>query len=154
MPQLIVLGVVTALALTGCSRTVSLQPAANANDPLCAELMVRLTDELGGQQRHWTDAQSTAAWGDPASVIMRCGVAPPGPSTLPCITLGGTDWLVDGTADPDFRVTTYGREPAVEVLVNTRAVSSNDVLTKLGGTIANQLPAIGACTDPEKPPAN
>ena len=72
--------------LTGCTSTVSLEPAPDANDPACAEVTVRLPDDLAGQSRRWTDAQATGAWGEPAAVLLTCGVEPPGPTTLPCQT--------------------------------------------------------------------
>ena len=54
------------LVLTSCAPTIHLEPAANANDPLCAEVTVRLPDSIGDQARVWTDAQATAAWGTEA----------------------------------------------------------------------------------------
>ena len=81
------------LVLSGCAPTVHLEPAANANDPLCAEVTVRLPDSIGDQARVWTDAQATAAWGTPSSVLLTCGLEPPAPTTLQCVSLGGVDWV-------------------------------------------------------------
>ncbi|WP_254775102.1 DUF3515 family protein [Microbacterium hydrocarbonoxydans] len=64
------------LVLTSCAPTVHLEPAANANDPLCAEVTVRLPDSIGDQARVWTDAQATAGWGTPSSVLLTCGLEP------------------------------------------------------------------------------
>ena len=112
--------------------------------------MVRLPGTIGTQQRVWTDAQSTAAWGDPTHVIFSCGVTPPGPSTLKCVSLGGVDWLVDQSKQPDFRITSYGRTPAVQVYLDASnaAVDPNAVLTELGRLVAAQTSQTTRCTAP------
>ncbi len=147
----VLLAALAAAALTGCSPTVPMQPAAGANDPLCADVIVRLPPTVDGQARRWTDAQGTGAWGDPTAVLLTCGVEPPGPSTLRCITIGGVDWLVDESESPRFRLTTYGRTPAVEVYLDNELVSPNDALDELGRAVS-MIPATGACTAPEAPP--
>jgi hypothetical protein len=131
--------------LTGCASTVSLEPAAGSNDPACADVTVRLPDEIDGQTRRWTDAQATGAWGDPAAVLVTCGVTPPGPTEQKCITIGGVDWIVDETRAPKFLVTTYGRTPAVQVFYDNEVVSGNDVLDRLS-TSVSQLPVDSECT--------
>lgn len=55
------------------------------------------------------------AWGDPA-VIARCGLAAIGPTTDPCLDVSGIDWVAHQLTD-GVRFTTYGRSPAIEVLV-------------------------------------
>jgi len=147
LAALVVTGLATA-ALAGCTQTVPMEPAANANDPACADVIVRLPDSLDGQSRRWTDAQATGAWGDPAAVLLTCGLDAPAPSTLRCITLGGVDWLVDESDSPRFRLTTYGRSPAVEVYLDNEVVSPNVVLDALSIAVGT-LPQVGACTDPE-----
>ncbi|SFI28110.1 MULTISPECIES: DUF3515 family protein [Microbacterium] len=144
-PTAVLLAVLTALTLTGCATTVSMQPADDANDPLCAEVMVRLPDTLDGQQRLWTDAQSTAAWGDPSAVLVSCGVVPPGPTEAQCITVAGIDWIVDDSAAPRYRITSYGRTPAVEVLTDNEIVAPTTVLDGLA-TALQQVPAQRQCT--------
>ena len=122
-------------------------PAAGANDPQCAEVSVRLPGELAGLERRWTDAQATGAWGSPAAVLLTCGVEPPGPTTLPCQTVGGVDWIIDETEAPSYRVTTFGRTPAVEVYLDTTVASSADVLDRLS-TVVSLLPTDGStCSD-------
>ena len=79
------------------------------------------------------------------------GLEPPGPSTLRCITIGGVDWLVDESESPRFRLTTYGRTPAVEVYLDNELVSPNDALDDLSRAVA-MIPATRACTAPEAPP--
>ncbi|TDN92656.1 DUF3515 family protein [Microbacterium sp. BK668] len=139
-----------AVGLAGCSGTVTLEAAPNADDPLCAEVTVRLPSTVDGEQRRWTDAQATGAWGTPTAVLLTCGVEPPGPSTLRCITVGGVDWLVDESESPRFRLTTYGRSPAVQLYVDNELVSPNNVLDDVR-TAVSQLPKTAECTAPEAP---
>ncbi|WP_454119084.1 DUF3515 family protein [Microbacterium lacticum] len=146
----LILVVAAAATLTGCSGTVSMTPAKGANDPACAAVTVRLPDAVDGQQRRWTDAQATGAWADGdgrTTVLLTCGLEPPAPSTLPCETAGGVDWLIDDAEAPNYRFTTYGRTPALEVYLDYDEVSARTVLDALG-TAVQQLPASGAaCTE-------
>ena len=153
IPTLLAAGLaaVAAIGLTGCSTTVDMDPAEDANDPACAEVSVRLPDTVDGQSRIWTDAQATGAWGnDGSAILLRCGVTPPGPTEAKCITLGGVDWIVDETQAPKYLVTSYGREPAVEVFIDNEVVSSNEVLTQLGERVVqNATTSESACTNTE-----
>ncbi|MBN8205984.1 DUF3515 family protein [Microbacterium esteraromaticum] len=150
----LVAGAFSLLTLTACSSTVALEPAKDANNPLCAEVTVRLPDAVSGEDRRWTDAQATGAYGDPASVFVSCGVTVPGPtSELQCITLEGIDWLVDESQAPMMRMTTYGRNPAVQVFVDTEVVSANDALSNAGIVSGvRMIPATSACTEPNELP--
>jgi hypothetical protein len=135
--------------LAACSTTVAMEPATLANDPACASVISRLPDGISGQERRWTDAQSTGAWGNPASILMTCGLEPPAPSTLPCRSFDGVDWLVDESqaADNLFTLTTYGREPAIQVFLNQGTASSGDVAQALGPLIRQYLQPTGSvCT--------
>lgn len=154
----VVLAATGVALLSGCSPTVALEPAADANNPLCAEIMVRLPNAIGELERRWTNAQSTAVWAneEDLTVFLSCGVAVPAPTAeLQCVSLGGVDWLVDASETPWLRMTAYGRDPATQVYVNTDpgtgGVSSNDVLTALGPVVATN-PAQGACIDPSELP--
>ncbi|MGB3375900.1 MAG: DUF3515 family protein [Microbacterium sp.] len=147
-------GVLALLAVSGCSSTVALKPAPDANNPACAEVTVRLPDAIDDFDRRWTDAQATGAYGDPTTIIVACGVAVPGPTaTLQCVTLEGIDWLVDESAAPWMRMTTYGRDPAVQVFVNTEEAGANEVLTnsKLVSAVRTTA-ATSECTTPEELP--
>ncbi len=57
----------------------------------------------------------TAAWGDPP-LIARCGLPSPGPTTEDCVVVNGVDWVIHPLSD-GTRLTTYGRDPAIELLV-------------------------------------
>jgi len=141
VPSLALLGL-----LSGCAGTIALQPAEAANDPACAEIMVRVPDVVAGLDRRSTNAQSTAAWGDPAAVILRCGVPDGGPSVLPCFTVDNVDWLRDDANDPNFTFVTYGRNPAVEVLIDSAAVSGTAVLSDLSIAVGTLEP-LRVCVD-------
>ena len=123
------------LALSACSPTVSLEPAADANNPGCADVIVRLPDVVDGQERRTTNAQSTAAWGTPTTVILRCGIEPVEISTLPCVTASDVDWLVDESAKPSFRFISFGRDPAVEVIVDSENAVGVNVLDSLSPAV-------------------
>ncbi|RKT36688.1 uncharacterized protein DUF3515 [Microbacterium sp. AG1240] len=150
LPRLLAAGVVLAAvtALSACAGTVSMDAAPNANDPACADVSVRLPQTIAGESRRWTDAQATGAWGDPSTILLTCGVAVPGPSTLSCETVEGVDWLVDGTDAPFYRFTTFGRTPAVEVYLDFDVVGSADTLRAVSPMLARQLAETGSvCTD-------
>jgi hypothetical protein len=134
---------IAAIGIAGCSSTVSMQAAPEANDPACADVTSLLPGTLAGEPRRWTDAQATGAWGDPAAVLFTCGVEPIGPTTLPCQTVNGVDWVIDESEAPQYRVTSYGRVPAVEVYLDNDVVSSADVLDGLS-LLVSRLPADGA----------
>ncbi len=151
LPSLLLVGATVALA--GCASTVTVPAADDAGSPACADVTVRLPDTVAGEERRWTDSQATAAWGEPATIILACGVTPPGPTTLQCTTVAGVDWIIDETQAPEFRVTTFGREPAVQVFFTTantddvQGVSSRDVLDTLS-PIVSSLPETGrACVE-------
>ena len=135
------------LTLSGCAATVNLEPAEDSNNPGCAEVMVRLPSQLGGLQERYTNAQATAAWGDPAAVLLRCGLEPVEVSTLPCVSAGGIDWLVDDSLAPSYRFISYARFPAVEVIVDSDNASGITSLEGIAGAVA-QLPVTKACLAP------
>jgi hypothetical protein len=129
-----------ALSLSACSPTVSLEPAADANNPGCADVIVRLPDAVDGQERRTTNAQSTAAWGNPATVILRCGIEPVEISTLPCVTANGVDWIIDESAKPSFRFISFGRTPALEVIVDSENAVGVNVLDSLAQAVKSIEP--------------
>ncbi|HEX6954582.1 MAG TPA: DUF3515 family protein, partial [Agromyces sp.] len=135
--------------LAACSRPVPFEPAPDAVDPECAAVVVRLPDAVAGQEARETDAQGTGAWGTPASVLLRCGVEPPGPTTLRCVSVDEVDWIIDESDAPRYRFTTYGRTPAVEVVVDNDVVSGTTVVADLSPAIA-VIEADGGCTDLEE----
>jgi Protein of unknown function (DUF3515) len=138
--------VLAGVLLTGCTAAVPLEPAPDAVDPLCADVVVHLPTTVADQPERETNAQGTGAWGTPASVLLHCGVDVPGPTTLPCVNINGIDWINDDSAAPRYRFTTYGRMPAVEVVVDSGKVSGSTVLADLTSAVA-VVPVTGAaCT--------
>lgn len=133
-----------AVALVGCSPIVALEPAEDAASPDCANVTVRLPDEIGGLAERETNAQATGAWGDPTAIILHCGLEAPAPtSELPCETVGDVDWLIDGSEAPNFVFTTYGRSPAVSVAIDNTVVAGRTVLEALETAVAT-LPETGS----------
>ncbi|WP_136519470.1 MULTISPECIES: DUF3515 family protein [Cellulomonas] len=132
------------LALTACAPVVAVDAAPHATDPVCASVVLALPQQLSDAlPRLKTDAQATTAWGRPdAAVVLRCGVEPLGPTTERCQSVstpnGPTiDWVVVEESG-DWRFTTYGRVPAVEVLVPeaVTAFSTTSFVDLLGPAVA------------------
>jgi hypothetical protein len=134
------------MLLTGCAPTVVLEPAADANNPECAEIIVRLPDTLADQPNRSVNAQSTAAWGEPVAVILRCGLEPVEVSALPCVSASEVDWLVDDSNSPSFRFVSYARSPATEVIIDSTVVAGVTVLEQLAASVG-VLEASKRCTE-------
>lgn len=114
----VLLACASVLILTACAQSVALKPAQDANDPRCADVIVHLPDSIAGKAKRQTNAQATGAWGNPAVVLLRCGVAPIGPTTKPCITVNDVDWVLENDpAATALRYITFGRTPATEVVI-------------------------------------
>ena len=105
--------------------------------------MVALPDSLADAQRRTTSSQATAAWGDPSAVILRCGVQVPGPTTDKCVTVNGVDWVIK-EGETAWTITTYGRNPATELLLEKNKLPSDTVLSEISTAVA-KIPATGGC---------
>ena len=138
------LAVAATVALAGCSQAVALDAAPSASDPDCAAVVVRLPDTVAGLEMRDTDAQGTGAWGQPASVLLRCGVEPLGPTTDRCVSVDGVDWVIDESDAPNYLFTTYGRSPAVEVLIDNDVVSGTTAIADLSAAVS-AIPAEDGC---------
>jgi hypothetical protein len=110
-------------------------------------MIVRLPDTVAGEPRRSVNAQATAAWGNPVSVIIRCGLPLPAPSVLPCFDVTGIDWLRDDSDAPRYVFTTYGLDPATEVIVDSERVSGTEVLFELSRAVGSQSTPVQACID-------
>ncbi len=114
--------VLIAVGVTSCG-TVQVPPGPQAQDPVCANIVIGAPPEMLGMSQQETSSQGTVAWGrGQDAVVMRCGVTPPGPTTDLCTTLDdgtGTevDWIVRELEGDVVLFTTYGREPAIDVTV-------------------------------------
>lgn len=125
-----------------------MKPADDAANPACANISVVLPELIGDDlEKRQTTAQATAAWGTPATVLLTCGIPVPPPNTLRCVTIGKVDWLVDDSDESRGVFTTYGRDPAVQVVVDA-SVPESTVLTELEDAVAVNE-AQRACTDPQ-----
>jgi hypothetical protein len=135
MKILLILALALPLVLSGCTTTVVMSPAPLANDPGCAEVIVRLPSETDGQVKRTTNSQSTAAWGSPVAITLTCGLEPVIVSTLPCITAGDVDWIVDESDKPNYTFISFGRTPATAVTIDSTKSSGANVLEDLGQAV-------------------
>jgi hypothetical protein len=133
-------------SLSACTATVSLEAAADSNNPACAEVSVRLPDQAADLDKRVTDAQATGAWGNPTAIILRCGLPPVEVSELPCVTANGVDWLVDDSEKPSYRFITFGRNPATEVIVDSNKVAGVSALSDLSAAIQS-IESTKQCTE-------
>jgi hypothetical protein len=148
--------------LAGCGAPVTLAPGVAAAEPICARVLQATPDRLGDLQRRSTTAQATTAWGDDPAVTLRCGVEAMGPTTDRCLSVekpDGTsvDWIQLESDDQNYPAhakvgtgawafVTYGRVPAVEVVVPVEHVTGQPTafLVDLAAA-AEVVPAERAC---------
>ena len=136
------------VALTGCAGDVPLDAAEDANNPACADVIVRLPDTVADLHQRTTNAQATGAWGDPAGVLLRCGIEPSGPTTDECVNVNGVDWIIDRSNPPLYRFEAYGRSPGLEVLGDSEQASGTATVVDLAA-VAKILPQSRECTSLE-----
>ncbi|HET6968946.1 MAG TPA: DUF3515 family protein [Ornithinibacter sp.] len=108
----------------------------------CASAGILWPSSLSGMPRRATDPDSpgVAAWGDPA-VVARCGVAVPGPTEVECLEVDGVGWIPQALSD-GTRFTSFGHDPAVEVLV-PKAYAPEGLLLPAFAPVVEALPANG-----------
>lgn len=137
-----------AALLAGCAPAVTVDPAENAADPGCAPAMLAMPGTVGEHDRRETTSQATTAYGEPTAAVVRCGVTPPGPTTDACSSVNDVDWLIrqEEEAGGTWTATTYGRDPAIEVVFDSTAVPSSTLLVELGSAV-EQIPAERQCLD-------
>lgn len=136
----------TATFLLLRSSPVEVAVPQDGGDPACADMAARLPERLLDRERVDTSVTSpaVAAWGRPA-IIWRCGVTPPGPTTEQCVTVNGVDWVVDPLHDGTGFVT-YGRTPAVQVLVPRAYEPETFALTALADAVSTVPQSEHRCT--------
>lgn len=141
----VVLGATAVVALSGCSSAVEIAPTPLATGDVCRAVADAWPSDVGGQERREvSDSDAGAAYGDPA-IIVRCGVPALGPTTDDCIEVDGMGWVAQPLSD-GTRFTTFGRDPAVEVLV-PRAYAPEPLLLPAFTEAAERLPKNSlACT--------
>ena len=132
-----------AVLLSGCASTVSLEAAPEAADPRCAEASVRVPDDIGGTELlRYTDAQATAAWGEPTVALLYCGVPVPEVSDIDCIDYQGVFWLRE-VVDAGYAFTTYGRDPALRIVIDDEIVGGPGVALDEITSAVSYLPENG-----------
>jgi hypothetical protein len=141
-PALALPAVAACVLLAGCSPTVSLTPAPRATAVACAGVVVRLPDRILTDDKRETDAQGTAAWGEPVRISLRCGVTATPPSSQ-CVTFDQVDWKVQSARGANGRqqyvLTTYGRTPAVQVVLDA-GLPSDQVMPPISDAVAAAIP--------------
>ncbi len=133
------------VVVTGCSATVAMSPAAEfANDPSCADVVAHLyrptPQAIGDYALRTTDAQGTAAWGTPTVALLYCGVPVPEVSDVDCIEYNGVYWLRE-VVEAGYAFTTYGRDPAVRLVVD------DDIVGGPGVALDELTPAVSYLPD-------
>lgn len=136
----IALVVVAAVGWWSAHRGPDVAPAPQAVTAACAKAAAAYPASLGRLARGDLDVTAAATYGDPA-VVVRCGMPPLGPTSDECVDISGIDWVVHPLSD-GTRLTTYGRSPAIEVLVPS-AHSPAPMLVPALHDAAAALPATG-----------
>ena len=133
------------LLMNGCS-----EPPERWADPVpaCAPALAELPQTVLGRRRLDRPPNAgrpvDAGWGDPV-ITVACGLDPVEPTTAPCLTVDGVDWIFlepqDG-GDLSFR--SYGTSLAVEVVVpqSYGRANATGALVDLAGA-ARALPKNG-----------
>ncbi|OXY99143.1 DUF3515 family protein [Streptomyces diastatochromogenes] len=115
-----------------------LRAAERASVPACTGLAGRWPGRLGGHDREGVGVTGAEAWGGGA-VTARCGLVSPGPSTDPCVSVDGVDWLLEQARSRQSGkkvLVSYGRTPAVEVTISPGVRAVDSVLTDLSKAVA------------------
>ena len=137
-----------ALLLSACGEQgVKAVPFEESDSIACQAVADHWPELVGPYQPRVTAVQSrgVAAWGDPP-IVARCGKTPPEPTTDPCIDVNGIDWVATQLDDGGTMFTTYGRSPAVEVLVPA-AYDAHPLLLPPFDDAAEQVPqTLGECS--------
>ena len=145
------LAVAAALLLavaSGCADdgAPDLAPAPGGNSDACAGVVDRVPQTVLDRTRTAPQAVGVAAWGDPP-IVLQCGIdVPQGPTSDPCFTVDGVDWIVDNpdATDRAASYVTYGRDPAVRVTVPGDRDESSGALVDLAAAVS-PLPATKKC---------
>ena len=128
--------------LSACSSGVEVAVPSAADQPACTSAALLFPTTVSGMKRVDTDPGSpgVAAWGDPA-VIARCGVAAVAPTTTECLEVDGVGWI-PGTLSDGTKFTSFGTDPALEVLV-PQHYAPESLLLPAFTEVVRALPANG-----------
>lgn len=131
-----------AVVLSGCSSAVEVSVPSGGSSTACRAAGALWPDDVSGLARVDTDPRSVAvaAWGDPA-VVARCGVGAVGPTEVECVEVDGVGWIPEELSD-GVRFTSFGTDPALEVLVPDR-YAPEPLLLPVFAPAAKALPPNG-----------
>ncbi len=131
----------------GCTSAVKAVPFDGADgNATCRQVAQLWPTTVADQPQRVTavDTDTVAAWGDPA-IIARCGAPIVGPTQDQCLDVEGIDWVAV-PLDDGVRFTTFGRDPAIEVLVSS-AYASEALVMPAFAQAAGVIPqTLGECT--------
>lgn len=142
------------VALTGCSRAVAVEAAPQGYLQACSQVYTALPDGVAGLDRRETTAQGAAAWSGGADgevVVLRCGVEPLDATQTAggCQAVGGegaqVDWIPGEARDGRVTWTTYGRTPAVALVMPADGAVTSSAPLDVGPAVA-LLPQDRACS--------
>ncbi len=142
------------LVLTACTPVISVPAGTYATEPICAEVVLALPDQVLEQDRAKTTSQATAAWGvGGAAVTFTCGVEEPETASEDCqsitVNVYGEPETFDWIAyphDSGFTFVTYGRTPAMMVQVPASLNASQPTAALLDvATGVSKVAATKAC---------
>lgn len=150
-----------AVTLASCG-TVQVPAGPEATDPVCADIILAAPPQVLGMDRTETSSQGTAAWGSGEdTVVMRCGVTPPGPTTDQCTTLEDgngvqIDWIIRELEGDVFQYTSYGREPAIDLTVPLSAAPDqpSGAALDLAQVVSRNIEATDHCVGPGDEPTS
>lgn len=135
----------SAFLLASCSSALRIEPFEDADTPACHQASELWPPAVQGMEPRPVALQtpSVAAWGDP-EVIARCGGTPPGPTSSACYDVDGVHWI-EIELDDGWSFTTYGRDPAIEVLIPDRYTPALWLLPDFGPA-AETIEATAFCS--------
>jgi hypothetical protein len=143
---------VLALLVSGCKVDVPQTKVSEADQAACRALVAALPGSVSDQKRRETTGNPlAAAWGDPA-IVLRCGVGEPADydPLVGCQTVNGMDWYVPqkgmNDQDEDVVMTTYGREPAVEVRLPAQYRPPVAAMVDLAAAIGKHTRVVKRCS--------
>lgn len=145
--RFLIISFIAAGLTAGCTSAVKAVPFDDADDrSACHEVAALWPTTVADQPQRVTavDTDTVAAWGDPA-IIARCGAAILGPTQDQCLDVAGIDWVAV-PLDDGVRFTTFGRDPAIEVLVPSAYASEALVMPAFAQAAAVIPQTLGACS--------
>lgn len=127
-----------AAGLSACSRPIEVGvPTPGGATEVCRK--PAWPARVAGQRPVDTHPSDPAihAWGSPA-IVARCGVGALGPTAAECISVDGVGWVARTLSD-GAAFTTFGTDPAIEVLVPS-AYAPEPLVLPAFSTAAKALP--------------